>query len=130
MGGGWLVSEDTYTRTIRNPDGDTATVTYRYLSGYQRNRIQAMRGREDGGAEMDMGSIKAAAIEMAVVRWTLPFEPTADNIRRLQGDVFDRLYEYVSLDGKEPPEEPGDEDVPLGDSPSGTPAGGPSEPSA
>lgn len=126
---GWLVSEDTYTRTVRNPDGERAQVTYRYLSGYQRNRIQEMRGAEDGGAAMDLGSMKAAAIEMAVVRWTLPFDATADNIRRLQGDVFDRLYEYVSLDGKEPPQEDGDEDVPLGSSSADGADGGATEPS-
>lgn len=126
---GLLVSKDTYDRKVLDPDDGTEyRVTYRHLSGFERNRIQAMRAADDGDAELDLGHLKARAIELSVVRWTFPFEKTWDNITRIKGDVFDRLYEYVSLDGKEPPEEEGDADVPLGSSASDTPPGEPSAP--
>jgi hypothetical protein len=121
----WLTSQDTYVRTVKSPDGETAKVTFRYLSGYERNRLQSMRATDEG-ASLDMGSLKATAIDLAVVRWTLPFDKTPENIRNLQGDVFDRLFEYVSLDGKEPPEEPGEEDLPLESSEPATSSGEPS----
>lgn len=125
-----LVSQDTYKRTVKDPDDGTAyEVTYKYLSGYERNRVQALSVDGDGAA-LDMGRLKAAAIEAAVVRWTLPFDVTSDNIRRLQGDVFDRLFEFVSLDGKEPPEESGDADVPLASSEPAMSGGEPSGESA
>lgn len=125
-GVGWLVSQDTYVRRIKSPGGDVAEVTYRYLSGFERARVQSMQVDGDGAA-LDMGMLKATAIDLAVVRWTLPFDKTVDNIRRLQGDVFDLLFEYVSLDGKEPPQEAGDEDAPLGSSEPVTPSGEPTE---
>lgn len=119
---GWQVSGDTYTRRIRNSAGEEATVVYRYLSGYQRARLQSMRASEEG-AEIDMGALKARAIELAVVSWTIPVELSREAIERLPGDVFDRIFEYVSLDGQEPPEELDDPDIPLTGAPSSSPSG-------
>jgi hypothetical protein len=123
-----LVSNDTYTRKILDPDDGTEyKATYRHLSGFERNRINAMRGDDEGGAELDLGHMMARAIELAVVAWTFPFEKTWENIIRLHGDVFGRLYLYVSLDGKEPPELEEDAAVPLAPSPPATPPGEPSD---
>lgn len=118
---GLLVSSDTYTRTIVN-DGTEYRITYRHLSGYQRSRLQSMQA-SDAGAELDMGAMKARAIELAVVSWTFPFDLARENIERLEGDVFDRLFEYVALDGVEPPEQLDAPDVPLAAAPSSSPSG-------
>lgn len=121
---GLLISEDRYMRTIKDPDDGTEyRVTYRHLSGFERNRIAALRqSAGEDSAEIDMGHLKARAVELAVVSWTFPFDKSWENIVRLRGEVFDRLYEYVSLDGKEPPEvidvlplESGQTESPSGD---------------
>lgn len=122
-----LVSQDTYTRTIKDKeDGATYEVTYRYLSGYEAKRVMSMRMSEDG-ANFDMGAPMVAAVEHAVTKWTLPFEATRDNIERLTTPILEQLYLYVSLDGVEPPQEDGDEDLPLDSSPSATGSGERSE---
>lgn len=125
----WQVSQDTYTRTVRNAAGEEATVVYRHLSGYQRARLQSMRASE-GGAELDLGAMQARAIELAVVSWTIPVELSRESIERLPPDVFDRVFAYVSLDGVEPPPQIDDPDVPLGSAPPSSPSGGSGEPTA
>jgi len=126
MGSPWEIGSGNYTRKLRK-DGHEATVTFRYLSGGEAKSIAALRAGEDG-AEMDMGHMTARAVSMAIVSWTLPFEPTFDNVyHKLPLDVLDRLYAWVSLDGEEPPEQEGDADVPLTSS---GPATTPGEPAA
>lgn len=112
---------DTYVRSIWD-EGREYTVVYRHLSGWQKDRIRSMQVGDDG-PYMDPGSIKMRTIEEAVVSWTLPFELTRENIKELEQDVFDRLAEYVNLDGPEVPEQLDAPDVPLGDEPSSSPSG-------
>lgn len=127
---GWQVNQDTYVRTVRNDDGQEATVVYRHLSGYQKARLQMMRQGDEGGVEMDMGTYKARAISFAVVSWTIPIELSIENIQTLDDDVFERLFDLVSLNGVDPPERIDDPDVPLGDAPSSSPSGGDGEPTS
>lgn len=102
--GNWQVSSEHYNRTVRDPDGVEAEVTFRCLNTGDRVEITSratkivVEDTQDTEGQIDMGRFQFLSIQRAVVRWTLPFPCTEATLKTLRSDVFDQLWEFVSFD--------------------------------
>jgi hypothetical protein len=103
---GWTVdTTKTYTREIEHGK-EKATVTMRPLDAGDRAELSEIRLMlAEGGDEgiLSAGRIKILTVAKAIVSWTIPspnsepFEPTEQNIRTLEPDVFEQLFDHVSF---------------------------------
>jgi hypothetical protein len=105
-----MQNSDTYDREITDPEsGEKATVTLRPLSWGDVAKMNEIRFAQDetaeggGVAKMAPGENKLLLVELALVKWTLPFEITRETIRKLNPLVGEQIYRHVDVGEAEGP---------------------------
>lgn len=116
-----FLSQETYDVELVDPrDGEQWTATMRVLNAGDRAAIQdetVIETDDEGGdrSRVPMGRLRMKAVQLSLVKWTLPLPPTAQTIATLHPDIFDQLYKAVR-DGSEqgpPTEAPTDDPSPA-----------------
>jgi len=104
-----FVNQETYDVELTDPrDGEKWTATMRTLNAGDRAAIQdetVIETADDGSdrSRVPMGRLRMKAVELAVVKWTLPATATAQTIAALHPDLFDQLYQAVRDGGEAGP---------------------------
>ena len=93
-----LVRRDTYERAIEASSGEKFRATFRALNAGDRaefNEVKLIAGED---ASVPYGTIQILMVVRALVEWDISDLPiTEDTVRALDPNVFDRLFEAVSL---------------------------------
>lgn len=120
-----FVTQETYdVELVDQRDGEKWTATMRVLNAGDRAAIQdetVIESTDDGvdRSRIPMGRLRMRAVELALVKWTLPLPPTPQTIATLHGDLFAQLYANVR-DGS-------DDSGPPTSAPTGDPSLDPSD---
>ena len=98
----WTTTAEPEEREIRDPaSGETAKVYMRPLSWGDLQKLNELKLRQqlDGGSEVALspGENKVLMVDMAVVRWTLPFPKTRETIQALPPPVGEQLFALVDV---------------------------------
>lgn len=113
---GVIVSRETYTRKVRDPEeeGVEYEVTLRLLNAGDRAEIDALAFEVGGTSETDargsarhsVTAVKIKTVSKALVGWTVPDppRPTPEIVAQLHPDFLDAIFAHVGF-GTRPPEE-------------------------
>lgn len=99
-----FVQTETYRRDLHAPirkpgdppDEVVGWVELRPLNAGDRAEFNEIKLQASGG-QYSIGLIQLLMVERAVEAWSFETPPTLDTIRMLDPDIFDQIFEHVSL---------------------------------
>lgn len=122
---GFFISAETYTKTIKSPDGEEGEVTLRRLNAGDQAAIQdtlRMSLDENADASLAIGTMRMLTVERALVKWSWPGpQPSPEAISQLEPEVFEQIFSFVEI-GTPPTQENGGETPEDGKAPKATAA--------
>jgi hypothetical protein len=100
-----FVSTDTYKRDLYRPirkpgdpiDEVIGWVELRALNAGDRAEFNELKLTQEGDGAMRVGLIQLLMVDRAVVAWSFAKSKTLETIGVLDPDVFDQMWEHVSL---------------------------------
>lgn len=107
--GGFFITAETYTKTVKGSGGEEGTVTLRRLNAGDQAAIQdtlRMSLDEGSDASLAIGSMRMLSVERALIDWDWDGpKPSPEAISQLEPEVFEQIYSFVEIGTPPTPEQ-------------------------